>query len=119
MAAQDSLDKDHVFPRSQVTKTAVNRAGLSPNVAFHRIQHKSEQLPNLCLLDGGENKGLKGPKTPKDWLDAVAAKKGAGVRSRLVKELDLQNAPSDIGEVEAFWAKRQKRMKKHLEQLLT
>lgn len=119
MADPDSLDKDHVFPTSRVTKTAVKKAGLNPDIVFHRIKHRSEQLPNLCLLDGRVNKGLKGPKTPRAWLDNVAATQGPSARARLVKDLDLQFAPESIGEVVEFWAKRQRRMKKRLEQLLS
>ena len=119
MADPDSRDKDHVFPTSRVTKTAVKKAGLNPEVVFHRIRHKSEQLPNLCLLDGVVNKGHKRSKMPTEWLDHVATTKGPGARARLVKELDLQYAPADIGDVEEFWAKREKRMKKRLEQLLS
>jgi len=90
MADPDSLDKDHVFPRSKVTQAAARRGGLGADGIFHRIQHRSEELPNLCLLDGTENKGLKGSKTPADWLDSVAAQRSPGARSRLVRELDLQ-----------------------------
>jgi len=106
-----ALAKDHVFPRRLFNTDHFRTHGVVIG-ELDDWRRRSEQLPNLQLLDPADNIN-KAALLPAHWLSRVTGKHRAKYRVQ-----DLGYLPEYLSDFEAFWDTRHLAMASRLRRLL-
>ena len=106
---------DHVFPRGQLQKRRLERAGIEPGKADEIVECR-DRLANLQLLEGLLNVS-KNDSLPAPWLLATYA--DAVQRQAVCDRHDLGVVPETVAEFPTFYQARRERMRERLSKLLS
>ena len=105
---------DHIFPRAQLTKPRLRKAGLSED-DVDRCQSLRDGLSNLQLLDGAAN--IEKQQTlPAEWLRAMYADQGK--RTSYCDKHLLGDVPEKMSEFTRFVQERKERLREQIGTLL-
>lgn len=106
---------DHVFPRGQLQKRRLERAGIEPGKADEIVECR-DRLANLQLLEGLLNVS-KNDSLPAPWL--VATYPDAVQRQAVCDRHDLGVVPEAASDFLTFYQARRERMRERLSKLLS
>jgi hypothetical protein len=107
------FDKDHIFPISRFRWEHLRRDGV-PAPEVETLCRMADRLPNLQLLDRIDNGGGgKSARMPKEWLESLTATSRKRYSNQFVSYV-----PAKLSGFEAFWYKRQDRLRAKIVELL-
>lgn len=106
---------DHVFPRGQLQKRRLEKAGIESGKADEIVECR-DRLANLQLLEGLLNVS-KNDSLPAPWLLATYA--DAVQRQAVCDRHDLGVVPETAAEFPTFYQARRERMRERLSKLLS
>jgi hypothetical protein len=104
---------DHVFPDARFTKPRLRKAGVA-DVDLDDFRDISDRLPNLQLLEGGENLAKKA-SLPLEWMEETMK---VSARTNYCDLHLLGTVPGAITEFRGFYDARRERLKEKLGSLL-
>ncbi|MBB3040119.1 GmrSD restriction endonuclease domain-containing protein [Hoyosella altamirensis] len=93
---------DHIFPKSQLTRPKLKKAGLDPDTIESIVMHR-DQLPNLMLLEMGANTS-KAATDPASWMNGQPDEAARATVASL--NALPQSLPSNPSGFEAFFTER-------------
>lgn len=105
---------DHIFPKSQLSRPKLKKAGLDPDTIETIVEHR-DQLPNLMLLEMGANTS-KSASDPASWLSGQgddAARAAVTALNALPSEL-----PASAHDFEKFFEARAQLLENRIRGLL-
>lgn len=105
---------DHIFPKSRLHKTKLERAGLDGTAVAACVAGR-DRLPNLQLLEGTANMA-KSAVTPAEWFETTVPDPAA--RAAALALHDIGDPPCSVAEFPAFLTARRERMRARLVALL-
>lgn len=104
---------DHVFPYARFTKPRLRKAGVNDD-DLDEFRDMANRLPNLQLLEGGENLAKK-TSLPAEWMEENMK---ASARSNYCDLHLLGTVPDSITEFRGFYDARKEALKERLGTLL-
>jgi hypothetical protein len=105
---------DHIFPKSQFTRTRLRKQGISED-SIEEYVEKVNSIANLQLLEAGPNME-KQSTMPQTWLDNAFTEPTK--RSVYMESNDIDGLPLGLEDFLEFFDGREKRIREKLIQLL-
>ncbi len=113
LTSAGSLEKDHIFPLSQFTRSQLTKHGLGAEHDF-LVSH-ADLLPNLQLLRRADNGPAgKAASSPKAWYGQLGPTAQERYRKQGVKRL-----PDTVAGFEHFWQTRRNFLRELIVKLLS
>ena len=110
---RNHFHEDHIFPKSQFTKTKLQKAGV-PEEQIDEFISCRDKVANLQLLEGMQNQ-QKSSKMPNEWLN-----ESNSINNDVWKERNFitGDIPTDIRDFMNFYNQRREKMKFELTKIL-
>jgi len=112
--AKNKYALDHIFPHVKFTPDTLRAAGV-PDKKHEDYKDMRDRLPNLQLLEENENK-RKQAILPRDWL--IQKYPEPNSRRKYARGHLLGDVPEGLGEFDAFYEARRKRLEEKIRRLL-